>query len=75
MNFDDISVNIDTGAISYPQLKGFELDLPRVYRSAERFLPFCKGNLEMAVKHAIHEQLSAYRGVPLRVVFDTTSPR
>lgn len=58
-----ITVNTKTGAISYPECKGFELDIERVYRSAERFLPFCSGSLEMAVKHAIHEQLSAHRGL------------
>jgi len=61
--FDSISVNLETGAISYPEIEGFELDKERVYRSAERFLPHCNGSLEMAVKHAIHEQISAYKGL------------
>lgn len=58
--FDQISVNVSTGAVAYPSPKGFELDMDRVYRSAERFLPHCSGSLEMAVRHAIHEQISAY---------------
>ena len=61
-NFDNISVNLETGAVSYPELPGFTLDMERVYRSAARFAPFCQGNMEMAVKHASHEQLSAHRG-------------
>ncbi len=60
---DNITVNLSTGAISYPKVEGHELDIERVYRTAERFLPHCGGSLEMAVKHAIHEQLSAARGM------------
>lgn len=60
---DSISVNLETGAISYPELPGFELDKEKLYRSAARFASFCQGNMEMAVKHAIHEQLSAHRGM------------
>ncbi len=60
--FDQISVNVTTGAISYPQLAGFELDVARVYSTAERFLPHCNGSLEMAVRHAIHQQIAAHQG-------------
>jgi hypothetical protein len=60
--FNSIEVNVSSGKIAYPELPGFELDMERVYRSAERFLPFCGGSLEMAVRHAIHEQLSAHKG-------------
>ena len=59
--FEQISVNMQTGAVSYPQLPGFELDMERVYRSAARFAQFCPSD-EMAVRHAIHEQLSAHYG-------------
>ena len=59
--FEQISVNMQTGAVSYPQLPGFELDMERVYRSAARFAQFCSSD-EMAVRHAIHEQLSAHYG-------------
>lgn len=64
--FDLISVNVETGEIAYPSLPGFELDVERVYRSAGRFAAYC--NAEMAVRHAIHEQLAAHqglRGLPL----------
>lgn len=60
--FEQISVNIKTGAIAYPKLEGFELNVERVYSSAERFLPHCGGSLEMAVRHAIHQQLAAHQG-------------
>jgi len=60
---DDINVNIETGAISYPQLAGFQLDKERMYRTAARFVGFCNGKLETAVKLAIHDQLSAFRGM------------
>lgn len=59
--FDSITVNISTGAISYPEIKGFRLDVERVYRSAERFASHCP-SVEMAIRHAIYEQLSAHRG-------------
>jgi hypothetical protein len=58
---ENISVNLSTGEIAYPSPEGFELDMERVYRSAERFVAHC--SMEMAIKHAIHEQLSAYRGM------------
>lgn len=60
--FEQITVDMTTGAISYPQLDGFELDKDRVYRTFERFLPYCPGMPAMALKHAIHEQLSAHHG-------------
>ena len=60
--FDAISVNLETGDISYPAIPGFELDMDAVYRSARLFAPFAP-SAEAAVKHAIHEQLSAYRGL------------
>jgi len=59
-SFNAISVDVSTGAISYPSPEGFKLDMDRVYRSAERFAAHC--STEMAVRHAIHEQLSAFRG-------------
>jgi hypothetical protein len=58
--FDRISVNLKTGEISYPQLPGFELDMERVYSTAQMHAQFC--SMEMAVKHAIHGQLAAYQG-------------
>lgn len=65
--FEQITVNIATGAISYPSPKGFELKLEQVYSSAERMLPHCQGNLELAVRHAIHQQIIAFEGAaPIR---------
>jgi hypothetical protein len=60
--FDQISVNVTTCAVAYPKLDGFQLDMERVYSSAERFLPHCGGSLELAVRHAIHQQLAAHQG-------------
>jgi len=60
--FEQITVDVATGRISYPQPEGFVLDMERMYRSAARFAPHCP-SVEMAVKHAIHEQLSAFRGL------------
>lgn len=60
--FEQITVDMTTGAISYPKLDGFELDTERVYRTFERFLPYCQGVPSMALKHAIHEQLTAHQG-------------
>lgn len=60
--FEQIQVDVASGKISYPQLQGFELDEERVYRTAERFLPHCGGDLSMAVRHAIHQQLLAHQG-------------
>lgn len=62
MNINDISVNMATGAISYPELDGFVLDKDRLYRSAARFAAFCP-TPAAAVRHAIWEQLSAHRGM------------
>jgi hypothetical protein len=61
--FERISVNVATGAISYPQLPGFKLDIERLYSTAQLHLPFCNGSLEMAVRHAIHGQLTAHQGL------------
>ena len=61
--FEQISVDINRGKIAYPELKGFELDRPRMYAEAGRFLSYCGGNLEMAVRHAIHQQLANHLGV------------
>lgn len=58
--FKAISVNISTGAISYPKVPGFKLDMDRVYRSAERFAAHCSA--EMAVRHATHQQIIAHLG-------------
>lgn len=61
--FDQISVNVATGKVSYPELPGFKLDVERLYSSAQTHLPFCNGSLEMAVRHAIHGQLTAHQGL------------
>jgi hypothetical protein len=61
--FEQISVNVVTGAVSYPQLPGFKLDVERLYSTAQLHLPFCSGSLEMAVRHAIHGQLTAHQGL------------
>jgi hypothetical protein len=61
--FAQISVNVATGAISYPQLPGFKLDMERLYSTAQLHLPFCNGSIEMAVRHAIHGQLTAHQGL------------
>ena len=58
--FDRVSVNLATGEVSYPQLAGFVLDHEAVYRAAALFAPYCSP--EMAVRHAIHQQLAAYQG-------------
>ena len=60
--FEQISVNMTTGALSYPALPGFTLDMARVYSAAALHYPFCNGSMEMAVKHAVHGQLAAYQG-------------
>jgi hypothetical protein len=44
-------------------LPGFELDKERMYRTAEMFVPFCHGDVEMAVRQAIHQQLIAHQGM------------
>lgn len=58
--FEAISVNMETGAISYPNLPGFKLDAEKVYSTARLFAAHCTP--EMAVRHAIHGQLTAYQG-------------
>jgi hypothetical protein len=60
---DHITVNLSTGALSYERPEGFVLDMERMYRGAARFVGFCGGDMTMAVKHAVHEQLSAHRGL------------
>lgn len=63
--FEQITVNITTGAIAYPRPEGFVLDVERVYSTAELFMKHCSP--EMAVRHAIHGQLQAYIGAaPIR---------
>jgi hypothetical protein len=59
--FNQITVNLETGEISYPKIPGFTLDKERVCSSARRFSAYC--SLETAVRHAIHEQIGAYRGL------------
>jgi hypothetical protein len=59
--FAQIDVNMQTGSVVYPKLPGFTLDMERVYRTAKLFAAHCP-TPEMAVKHAIHEQLSAHYG-------------
>lgn len=61
--FAAITVNVSTGAVSYPRIDGFTLDMERVYSTAALFLPHCGGNLEMAVRQAIHQQIIAYQGM------------
>jgi hypothetical protein len=60
--FDQITVNMATGSVSYPKLDGFELDMERVYRTAALFAPHC-ASTEMAVRQAIHQQLAAHQGM------------
>ncbi len=61
--FEQISVNVVTGAVSYPKLSGFTLDIERLYSTAQLHLPFCNGSLEMAFRQAIHGQLTAHQGL------------
>jgi hypothetical protein len=61
--FASITVNVATGSISYPRPEGFTLDMERVYSTAALFLPHCGGNLEMAVRQAIHQQIITYQGM------------
>jgi hypothetical protein len=58
---DQITVNLTTGEVAYPALPGFELDMERVYRTAQMHAQFC-GDMAQAVKLAIHGQLAAYQG-------------
>jgi len=61
--FNSIKINTKTGEISYPKLPGFELDMEQVYLAAARNSLFCNGNMEMALRHAIHGQLAAHQGM------------
>ncbi len=58
--FNEITVNLETGAIAYPSPEGFTLDHEQVYRTAELFTTHC--DLEMAIRHAIHGQIQAFIG-------------
>jgi hypothetical protein len=58
---DQISVNMQTGAIAYPRPEGFELDTEQVYRTANLFAAHCT-TAEQAVRLAIHAQITAYQG-------------
>lgn len=58
--FDSIKVDLQTGAIEYPSPEGFTLDMEAVYRTARIHAAFC--SMEMAVRHAIHGQIEAFRG-------------
>lgn len=59
--FSRITVNMNTGAIAYPKLEGFTLDMDRVYREAAQQGQFC--GPELAVRHAIHNQLAEHKGM------------
>lgn len=61
--FNAIEVNLVTGKFSYPKLEGFEINMEKVYSTFELFLPHCGGNVEMALKQAIHQQLIAHKGM------------
>lgn len=43
-------------------IEGFVLDVERVYSTAARFVAFCNGSLEMAVRQSIHQQIIAHMG-------------
>lgn len=60
--FESITVDATTGTIAYPKVEGFTLDIERVYSTAALFMPHC-GNLAMAVRHAIHQQIVAFIGL------------
>jgi hypothetical protein len=61
--FEHIEVDLATGNVTYPELPGFELNEERMVRMTKHFLPFCDGDLVMAMKHAIHGQLTAHYGM------------
>lgn len=61
MLFDAVQVNMETGSVSYPKVDGFVLDMEAVYRTAALFAPHC-ASLEMAVRQAVHGQLTAFMG-------------
>jgi len=72
--FDNITVNLTTGSVAYPKLEGFELDMERVYSTTKLFAPHCGGDFAMAVKHAVHQQLVAFKGtVAMRAMFGGAS--
>ena len=60
---DQITVDMNTGKMSYPKLEGFTLDMDKMYRTVELFMPHCNGSAEQAVKLAIHSQLAAHQGL------------
>lgn len=62
MMFEQIQVNMQTGDIQFPKLDGFKLDHEKLNRTIDLMLPH-SGNPEMAVKHAIHQQLVAFKGM------------
>lgn len=59
--FEQISVNMQTGEISYPKLEGFVLDKDKLYHTMQTFLTHCSP--ELAIRQAIHQQLAAHRGM------------
>ena len=60
--FEKVTFNVETGVVGYPELPGFSLDMDRVYRTAKLFMPHCQGDVEMAVRQAVHQQLAAHKG-------------
>lgn len=58
-----ISVDLETGALRYSAPEGFKLDEARMWRATDRNVLFTDGDVRLAIKHAIHEQLSAHRGM------------
>lgn len=60
-DFDRISVNVSTGAVSYPQPEGFVLDQDALRRTVRLFAPH-QPDVETCIRLAIHQQLSAFRG-------------
>lgn len=60
--FNSISVNLDTGEFSYPKIPGFKLDMERVVSAVKIHAQFAP-TMELAVKHAIHGQISAHLGM------------
>lgn len=59
--FEQIAVDMNTGRVTYPKPDGFGLDVEAVYRVARLHSAYCAP--EMAVRHAIHGQLTAYSGM------------
>ena len=60
--FEAVQVNVTTGVVTYPAVEGFKLDMEAVYRVVALFLPHCGGNLELATRHAVYGQLTAFTG-------------